>query len=308
MLFSVIIPTYNRLGLLREELASVRSQRFLNFEVIVVDDGSTDGTSEALSKEGDWLRVLSQPNRGPGAARNLGAQAAHGEYLAFLDSDDLWFPWTLETYARVVNEHCAPGLIVGRNIHFNDGQTPIVAEKAFSTLTYRQLYDAMQVGDVSIPTASCSIRRDWFESIGGFAHPPTAEDVDLWLRAGCVPGYIHVVAPVLSAQRQHQRRVTRDLPKMLDGLSFLISQERSNRYPGGSEQKPVRKARLAMASRSIAVDCLQCNQIGWGLRTYLVSFGMNLRQYRFRFLFGYPVLALIRLFKNGATKCRGKER
>src|SRR5882762_3330329 len=98
MMFSVIIPSYNRAILLRSAIESVLSQRNRDFEIIVVDDGSSDGTLDYLKSLGAKITTVRQPNRGPGAARNLGARDATGTYLAFLDSDDLWFPWTLEAY------------------------------------------------------------------------------------------------------------------------------------------------------------------------------------------------------------------
>ena len=91
-LVSVIIPTYNRADLVRQAVASVKAQTFRDFEIVVVDDGGTDGTCEVLSA-GRELRVLRHPDRrGVAAARNTGVAAARGEWLAFLDSDDLWLP------------------------------------------------------------------------------------------------------------------------------------------------------------------------------------------------------------------------
>ena len=87
---SVIIPTYNRAGCLREAVDSVLFQEFRGFELIVVDDGSTDGTSQLLRKYGGSIRVLRQENRGVSAARNAGIAASRGELIAFLDSDDIW--------------------------------------------------------------------------------------------------------------------------------------------------------------------------------------------------------------------------
>jgi cellulose synthase/poly-beta-1,6-N-acetylglucosamine synthase-like glycosyltransferase len=98
-LFSIVIPTFNRERLIAATLESVLAQTEGDFEVIVVDDGSTDGTEAALAPWRDRLTFVRQPNQGPGPARNLGAARAKGEYIAFLDSDDLWFPWTL-AYVR----------------------------------------------------------------------------------------------------------------------------------------------------------------------------------------------------------------
>jgi len=90
---SVIIPTYNRAALVPEAMASVLAQTWRDFEVLVVDDASTDGTAEALAAFGSRIRLLRNTSRlGVAAARNLGISGARGQWLAFLDSDDLWRP------------------------------------------------------------------------------------------------------------------------------------------------------------------------------------------------------------------------
>ena len=91
-LVSVVIPTYNRWPILRDAVQSVLGQSYKGFELIVVDDGSQDGTADHLRRYGPRLRLFSQRRRGVAAARNLGARCARGRYLAFLDSDDLWQP------------------------------------------------------------------------------------------------------------------------------------------------------------------------------------------------------------------------
>ena len=91
-LVSVIIPTYNRAACLREAIESVLSQTYKQFELIVVDDGSTDATGELLLQYGAKLSVLHTGHGGPSAARNCGIAAARGDYIAFLDSDDVWLP------------------------------------------------------------------------------------------------------------------------------------------------------------------------------------------------------------------------
>src|SRR5512139_3270181 len=98
---SVIIPTFNRLNLLKETVNSVRNQIFRDFEIIVVNDGSTDGTGEWLRNQTD-LRVIEQGNLGIATSRNNGAAAARGPWLAFLDHDDLWAPDKLLIQAEFV--------------------------------------------------------------------------------------------------------------------------------------------------------------------------------------------------------------
>ena len=96
LLVSVIIPTYNRWPMLGQAVESVLAQTAGGYELIVVDDGSTDETRCRLADYGSRLTVLTQRNRGVSAARNLGASRASGGYLAFLDSDDLWHPGKLQ--------------------------------------------------------------------------------------------------------------------------------------------------------------------------------------------------------------------
>src|SRR5262249_210129 len=117
--FSVIIPAFNRAELLREALESVFQQECRDFEVIVVDDGSTEDLSavaRAFRGRGTFFR---QDNAGPGAARNHGARAATGEYLAFLDSDDVWFPWTLRTQRECISRAGNPSMLLGRGVWFS---------------------------------------------------------------------------------------------------------------------------------------------------------------------------------------------
>src|SRR5947209_1378099 len=128
MLFSVIIATYNRAKFLQATLESVRLQEFKDYETIVVDDGSTDETLSVL-KEHPWVRVLRQKNKGPGAARNYGASQARAEYIAFLDSDDLWFPWTLDVFARLIREKQAPSILSGRLLEFRHESEVVFARE-----------------------------------------------------------------------------------------------------------------------------------------------------------------------------------
>src|SRR5437773_3781756 len=93
---SVVIPTYNYARYLPEAIDSALAQTHAPLEVIVVDDGSTDDTPRVLAVYGDRIRVIRQANRGPGAARNTGIAAARGEYVGFLDADDVWLPRKLE--------------------------------------------------------------------------------------------------------------------------------------------------------------------------------------------------------------------
>jgi len=122
-LVSVIIPTYNRAALLCEAVDSVLQQTYRNIEVIVVDDGSTDDTTAVMEKYGDRVRYSRRPNAGVNAARNLGFKQSKGEFIALLDSDDLWAPYKLELQVRLLRFFTDVGFTFS-NFHIFKGASP----------------------------------------------------------------------------------------------------------------------------------------------------------------------------------------
>jgi hypothetical protein len=159
---SVIIPTFERRELVQRAVAGVLAQSYRDFELIVVDDGSTDGTAEALAPLGDALRVLRQENHGTAAARNAGLAVARGEIVAFLDSDDRWLEDHLEAVVGILDRHPAavlagtsPGfLAAGRD---EPGRARLVH-------ALPRLLIANDVGYVS----SVAVRRSALARVGGF--------------------------------------------------------------------------------------------------------------------------------------------
>jgi len=178
---SVIIPTFNRAAWVAEAVASVVAQSFRDFELIVVDDGSTDTTLEALVRWEDKIQVLRRARRrGVSAARNLGVAAARGEWLAFLDSDDLWLPDKLARQLEYLKEN--PGLRlcqteevwVRNGVRVNPPETHLkVGGEIFLPSLSRCL----------VSPSAAMMQRKLFEELGGFDEDlPAAEDYDLWLR------------------------------------------------------------------------------------------------------------------------------
>lgn len=108
-LITVIIPMYNKGELIVRAIGSIQRQAFQDFEIIVVDDGSTDNGAEIVKGINDnRIKLIQQENAGPGAARNAGINAAESEYIAFLDADDEWYPWFLENSIKAIREHNVP--------------------------------------------------------------------------------------------------------------------------------------------------------------------------------------------------------
>lgn len=108
---SVIIPTYNRADYIAQAIHSVLDQTYTNFEIIVVDDGSTDDTQHLLETFTDNIRCLTTEKRGPAHARNVGMKSANGKYIAFLDSDDLYLPGKLELQVAFMESHPEVGIV-----------------------------------------------------------------------------------------------------------------------------------------------------------------------------------------------------
>ena len=177
---SVIIPTFNRWPLVGAAIESVLAQSCAEFEIIVVDDGSTDDTAEQLGQFGSRLRLLKQPHRGVSAARNFAVRHSRGRYLAFLDSDDLWLPKKLTVQTAFMEQNPAVQICQTEEIWIRNGVR--VNPKA----KHRK-----PSGDIFIPSLSLCLvspsavmlTRELFERVGGFdENLPVCEDYDLWLR------------------------------------------------------------------------------------------------------------------------------
>lgn len=177
---SVIIPTYNRRAMVQEAIASVWAQSYKAFELIVVDDGSNDGTAGELVKYGSSLRLVSRERSGVAAARNYGVSIAQGRYLAFLDSDDLWAPKKLEVQAAFMEQHPETQICQTAEIWIRNGTrvNPKTKHQKPSGDVFRRSLELCLVSPSAI-----MIRKELFKSVGGFDENfPVCEDYDLWLR------------------------------------------------------------------------------------------------------------------------------
>lgn len=118
--FSILVPVHNRALYVRQAIESILAQTYRSFEIIAVDDGSTDDSAEILRSYGDQIKFLQQPNCGPEVARNAAAKVAAGEYFALFDSDDIMMPNALEIYDTIIREFDSPPLIVGAEKFYED--------------------------------------------------------------------------------------------------------------------------------------------------------------------------------------------
>jgi glycosyltransferase involved in cell wall biosynthesis len=178
---SVIIPAYNRLPMLKEAVDSVLAQDFEDFELIVVDDGSTDGTADEMKRYGGRVRLLRHPeNRGVSAARNRGILNAKGKYIAFLDSDDLWVKGKLKIQVAFLEDNPHYPICYTDEIWIRRGKrvNPKNKHAKYSGWIFEKCLPLC-----IISPSSAMMRKTLFSKVGLFDEAlPVCEDYDLWLR------------------------------------------------------------------------------------------------------------------------------
>ncbi len=240
----VIIPTYNRAALLAASLDSVVAQTFTDYEIIVVDDGSDDDTAQRVASRDQSIRYLSQSNQGVSEARNHGLRVARGEFVAFLDSDDLWTPTFLERTVGHLRRQPEHALVF-------TGYTP--TDEVGKPLSGRR--KKLHGGDVTadlfastfIHTSAVVARAAIIRDAGGFDGRLTHnEDYDLWLRLSLRNRFGLIPEP-LCLRRCHSNSLSRDgcTPDVLLRKADLLV--RFYETGGGKSKVPAPLARRRIA-------------------------------------------------------------
>lgn len=181
---SIIIPTHNRKAFVLEAIDSVLAQTYEGFELIVVDDGSADGTREALKRYEESLLYLYQANQGVSTARNNGLALAQGEFIAFLDSDDLWLPKKLAVQVAFMDQHPQALICYTDELWIRRGKrvNPKKRHAKYSGEIYPHCLPLC-----IISPSSALMRRGLFEQVGTFdPRLSVCEDYDLWLRVAAL--------------------------------------------------------------------------------------------------------------------------
>lgn len=294
--FSVIIPTFNREDLISKALNSVIDQNLSDFEIIVVDDGSTDRTLDVLISYGSRIKIIQQKNEGPGKARNLGIAHAEGKYIVFLDSDDLWFPWTLSTYKHVITEHGFPSLVAGAPIQFhNEDEIKFVQPLPLKIEVFSD-YFASSKRSLWLQPGAVAIRADILRAVGGFTELRiNGEDCDLWAKLGTAKGFIYIQTPPVYAYRRHQNSAIAHYDKTYQGMFYLIDREKSSQYPGASDRQQERLEILTRHIRPVSLKAAHEYEakIAWEL--YFKTFRWHLSLKRVRYLIAFPIIATLTL-------------
>jgi len=223
-LVSVVIPTYNRADLICETINTVLQQTFRDFEVIVVDDGSTDGTDGVLEERyGTSIRLIRQANAGEGEARNAGIAQADGKYVAFLDSDDLWLPPKLESQIELLTSRPGLGWVYCDGISFSDGTRRPLRKFSRVHAQYEGAIAELLLVHAFVPSPTPLVGRSLLEIAGPFWKSPKAADWDMWLRLAEL-SEVGVVRDPLVRYRVHKGMITANqgwLEKHQAGLAVI---------------------------------------------------------------------------------------
>lgn len=242
---SVITAAYNHVQFVRQAVESVLNQTYRDFEYIVVDDGSSDGTAEVLKSFGDRIHYIRKENKGVASARNHGIRKSSGDYIAILDSDDAWMPNKLERQmptfeerpetAVVYSQACIIDAAGKRNSDDLLGE-PLNPETAFDDLLRHD----------PIPVLTAIVKRKCIDELGGFTEPLTAiSDWDLWVRISTRWPIAFIPEP-LAFYRIHGRNsyITLNNSGQVNRQHLLMLRDTTNALSGNRFEIKSKKERL----------------------------------------------------------------
>jgi glycosyltransferase involved in cell wall biosynthesis len=217
---SVIIPTYKHRDFILAALHSVFAQTFSDYEIIVVNDGSPDDTAQLLKPRIDSgrIRYLEQPNAGQAAARNRGLRDARGEFIAFLDDDDLWPPHKLQWQFDAMRADPSLGAIAGIARQVDEQLRPFGMSPFFPEITFQSLF----LGNPLLSPGQALIRADLLRDLGGFNEAIWGtDDWDLWFRIAR-QSRMQMRNECALTYRVHRGNASRNLKKMLANTVQVI--------------------------------------------------------------------------------------
>jgi glycosyltransferase involved in cell wall biosynthesis len=223
---SVVIPAYNAAWCVRKAIDSVLAQDFGDFEMIVVDDGSTDDTASVLASYGDRLRVVSQRNGGLSSARNAGIAAARASLVAFLDADDWWLPGKLTHQLELMHQRPEVGFSsTAARVEAPDGRLlNLWAAPRWQGSFLVHLFGAN--GDVAGSGSAVIVRRDLLDRVGGFdVKLRSLEDIDMWMRLAAVTGYACIEEALVVIVKRSDS-MSRNLDVMRDAAVRVMRKNR----------------------------------------------------------------------------------
>ncbi len=262
---SVVMPAYNLESYIGPAVESVLAQTFSDFELIVVDDGSTDGTLQCLNRfQGDpRIRIVSEPHRGMPFPVCRGIELAQAPYVAFLDGDDLWAPRKLERHIEFFASHPGADLTFSwsRIVDEQTRDTGLTSRLWTGSVSFAQLLADNVIGNGS----ALVVRREALWAAGGIDNSfPCCHDVDFWLRVALLrPGNLHAIPEFLTLYRRRPGQLTRNVELMEKNFERVL--ERARALAPEQVARVEMKARCNM-QRFFAFGCYQNGDYSSSLR------------------------------------------
>jgi hypothetical protein len=210
--------------------------------------------------------------------------------LAFLDSDDLWFPWTLEVYKQVIEQEKSPGFVAGCPFVFKTtNQLQPADQQSLKLKTYS---DYLASGDERRwwGVSSFVVKKSLFDRVGGFASEfVNGEDADFVMKCGTEPGFVQVVRPFTFGYRKHEANITKAFEKNFAGARLQIRNEKNGVYPGGKSRARERWHILSRQIRPVAFAALENRRPDAAWELYKATFWWHVAMGKWKFLFGLPL-------------------
>lgn len=294
-LVSIVIPTYNQPVFLEEALESVFAQTFRDFEVIVVNDGSTDNTRHVLEQYGDRIRLVNQENQGIGRARNRGMDEATGRYIAFLDHDDLWHPSKLQIQVAFMQEH--PDC-VGNTAPFAYSSTPGRIGFDMSIRSSNGIVqNALQVyasGQIFLLSSALMIDREKVGDLRYATRRQCIEDLPLQLKLLTRGPFGIAGDTILVNYRMHGQNATKSALHYDNGTQLLREMSVNGEFEPLSDRdrKAIEKC-ILFFGRIGALRLLMAGLRWQSIKSYCREFPHQVHAKRLKFLFFFPLLGLL---------------
>jgi glycosyltransferase involved in cell wall biosynthesis len=314
MLISVVIPTYNRPDLLQQTLESVLAQTYKDLQIIVVDDGSTAETGELLDKFSPRVQSIRLGRSGISTARNTGIDAAQGEFIAFVDHDDLWEPHKIEKHVEFASAHPELAMTYTDAIEFSkEGAAQITYVDHFSALKQPSNLFAPMITTYAVPLMSATmIKKSFFcEKSLRFPNYFGIDDVGLFLMMLLEGGKFGYLPEPLTMRRMHDANTSSNHRRRFEQRQLMyrdmLQTDRLGAYRDRytPEQKSALKLGLRDATYRVAeCDWEDCNftkaRQGFFQAVAMDSRGMHALAYGSLTLLPAGLLAALRKLKNPA--------
>jgi glycosyltransferase involved in cell wall biosynthesis len=306
--FSVVVPVYNRSHSVAAAIDSVLCQSCIDYEVIVVDDGSTDSTPERLAEYGDRISIVRQANAGGGPARQHGISKARGTYVAFLDSDDVWPRWTLETYRAVIEASEYPAMLLGKAIHVTDHPNKLFLDPRPVRFTRFQDFLAFANNSRWYGFSVIAARREYIPLSAAMPDSRVAaQDLHFMLMMGTMPGFVVVESPNTAVYTKHAGNLSGDVAAVAYAMRELVANEMAGMFPGGPQREYERQMVLARAIRATTVANARAGDRKAAWKLYVACIRWHVGQRRWKYLLGFPVMFIMHMIRSlVGLPCRGR--